>query len=81
MLNKISKPTLMPQGLKVREGAGTSAALPAALHGELMENLLLKTTQAWQIWVIFGEQRDPALSTLPRLGWVAQPPQRHPWDV
>lgn len=36
-----------------------------------MENLLLKTTQAWQIWVIFGEQRDAALSTLP--GSVAWP--------
>lgn len=31
-----------------------------------MENLLLKTTQAWQIWVIFGEQRDPRSRGLAR---------------
>lgn len=76
----------MPQGPRGAEspepgGSGMSAALPAALRGRLMENLLLKPTQAWQIWVIFGEQRDPALSTLPRLGSVAWLSQTHPRDV
>lgn len=36
-----------------------------------MENLLLKTTEAWQIGVIFEEQKDSALRMLPRLSGTA----------
>lgn len=40
-------------------------------EGKLMENLLVKNTEAWQIGAIFGEQKDSDLPTLLRLGGVA----------